>query len=417
VGAVSNGRKIAITTLGTRGDVQPYLALAQALGARGHEVTVLGPEQFVSLADEHGVRFAPLPGDIIALIDTAEAKKAVAGSEGFAGGFKLLKYMRPLQDAYLEAEAAAMREIAPDMIIYHPKSLGAPHIAEALGTPTIFAAPLPGFTPTAAFPTPVLPFRSLGPLNRASHKLMMNGAYAIFGKALRAWREKTLGLPARGKGRTPLGTIYAYSPHVLPRPADWGDDVLVSGYWFVAPPQWTMPDDLAVFLADGDAPVYIGFGSMPGFDPEHVTAVVVEALTRTGKRGLLATGGGALAAGDVPGHVHVISGAPHQLLFPHVSATVHHGGAGTTGAALRAGKPTTICPHFGDQPFWGRVINELGVGPEPISKKAFSVESLSAALIAMDDTDMRRRAAAIGEAIRAEDGLTAAADFIENRLG
>src|SRR5690606_27188629 len=112
--------------------------------------------------------------------DTEEAKKAVAGSGGFGGGLKLLKYMRPLQDAYLKAEATAMREIAPDTIIYHPKSLGAPHIAEALGARTIFASPLPGFTPTSAFPTPVLPFRSLGLLNRVSHKLMIDGGNAIF---------------------------------------------------------------------------------------------------------------------------------------------------------------------------------------------------------------------------------------------
>ncbi len=409
--------EIAITALGTRGDVQPYLALAQAFGKREHEVTVLAPEQFSGLAAEHGVRFVPLPGDIIALIDTEEARKAVAGTEGFAGGIKLLKYMRPLQDAYFEAEAAAIGAIGPQLIIYHPKSLGAPHIAEALGAQTILASPLPGFTPTSAFPTPILPFTSLGPLNRVSHRLMRDGGNAIFGSALRAWRKNTLGLPGRGKGVKPLGTIYAYSGHVLPKPADWGDDVLVSGYWFASPPDWEMPSDLKAFLARGDAPVYVGFGSMPGYDPDWTTQVIVDALKRTGKRGLLATGGGALTAGDMPDHVHVISGAPHERLFPHVAATVHHGGAGTTGAALRAGKPTTICPHFGDQPFWGRIVNALGAAPEPIPKKEFCVERLSAALVAMDGEAMRQRAAAIGNAIRDEDGLASAVEFIERRLG
>lgn len=407
--------RIGITTLGTRGDVQPYLALAQRLKARGHEVTVLAPEQFATLAADHNVAFAPLPGDIIALIDTAEAKKAVAGSEGFSAGLKLLKYMRPLQDKYLKAEAAAMREIAPEVIVYHPKSIGAPHLAQALGARTILASPLPGFTPTSAFPTPVLPFASLGPLNKASHALMIHGGNVMFGKALRAWREETLGLPSRGKGVSPRGTIYAYSRHLLPVPPDWGPDVLVSGYWFVNPPPWELPSDLAGFLGSGEVPVYVGFGSMPGLEPERITGIIIEALARAGKRGLLATGGGAIAAGATAEHVHVISGAPHELLFTHVSATVHHGGAGTTGAALRAGKPTTICPQFGDQPFWGRVVNERGVGPSPISKKDYSVETLTAALLAMDEPAMRQRAAETGEAIRSEDGLGAAAEFIEAR--
>ncbi len=414
--AENRARRIAITTLGTRGDVQPYLALAQALLARGHDVVLLAPEQFASLGAEHNVPFAPMPGDIIALIDSAEARKAVSGSDGFGAGLKLLKYMRPLQRAYLDAEYAALRAFGPDMIVYHPKSLGAPHIAEALGARTILASPLPGFTPTAAFPSPILPFKTLGPLNRVSHQLMIKGGGVIFAKALRAWRKESLGLAAHGKGVEPAGTIYAYSPHVLPRPKDWGADVLVAGYWFVRPPEWRMPTALADFLAVGEAPVYVGFGSMPGLDPARVTAIVVEALARGGKRGLLATGGGALADGTLPGHVHVISGAPHEMLFAHVSATVHHGGAGTTGAALRAGKPTAICPHFGDQPFWGRVVAQLGVGPAPIGKKAFSVETLNAAIREMDDPAMRKRAAGIGQAIASEDGLGAAVAFIEERL-
>lgn len=410
------GRRIAITTLGTRGDVQPYLALGQALMARGHAVTVLAPEQFAELAAEHGVPLAPLPGDFLALLDTKEAKQAVAGSEGLGAGFKLLKHMRPLQDALLRAEWSAMQALAPELIVYHPKSIAAPHIAERLAYASILAAPLPGFTPTSAFPSPLLPFRALGPLNRISHRIGTDAAAILFRKALRTWRSTELGLPARGRGARPAGTLYAYSPNVVPVPADWGKDVLVSGYWFVEPPAWEMPADLASFLAAGEPPVYVGFGSMPGLDPERTTATVIDALAACGKRGLLATGGGAMAAGSLPGHVHAIAGAPHAHLFAHVVATVHHGGAGTTGAALRAGKPTTICPHFGDQPFWGRRVQALGVGPEPIGMKRFTVETLSAALRAMDAPTMRARATELGIAIRGEDGLAQAVRFIERRM-
>lgn len=263
----------------------------------------------------------------------------------------------------------------------------------------------------------MLPFASLGPLNRVSHQLAIGGAELLFGKLLREWRESALGLPAKRRGRfRPAGTLYAYSPHVLPKPSDWGPDVLVSGYWFLDEPGWHMPADLEAFLAAGSAPVYVGFGSMPGLDPAEMARIVTEALARTGKRGLLASGGGALGAANAP-HVHVIKAAPHGELFRNVAAAVHHGGAGTTGAALRAGLPSAICPFFGDQPFWGRRIAQLGVGPAPLDRKALTVESLAAALEAMDDTGMKTRAARLGEAIRAEDGIAAACTFIETTLG
>ena len=154
---------------------------------------------------------------------------------------------------------------------------------------------------------------------------------------------------------------------------------------------------------------------MPELDPRTMTEIAIEALARTGKRGLLATGGGALAATNVPGHIHVIASAPHDRLFPSVAAIVHHGGAGTTGAALRAGKPSAICPFFGDQPFWARRIAALGAGPAPLDRRSLSVESLAAAIAQMDDAQMRARANRLGDAIRREDGVTAAIEFIEAR--
>src|SRR5690554_704937 len=318
---------IAITTLGTRGDVQPYIALARGLIAKGHHVTLLAPEQFADLVAEHGVPCCPLPGDILNLIDTPEAKKAVSSSEGFGAGLKLLKQMRPLAEKLLNAEWAALSALRPSLIVYHPKSFGAPHMAQALGCETILAPPLPGFTATSAFPSPLLPFESLGPLNKISHLLGTHSARFIFGSFVRRWRRETLGLEARGSGVVPVGTLYAYSPSVLPKPNDWGADVLVGGYWFLDTPDWQMPPDLSAFLQKGAAPVYVGFGSMPGLDPYRVTAIIIEALEKSGKRGLLATVGGAIAERDVPDTIKIISGAPHDHLFKHVAATVHHGGA------------------------------------------------------------------------------------------
>jgi UDP:flavonoid glycosyltransferase YjiC (YdhE family) len=406
--------RIAIQTLGTRGDVQPYIALAVGLIARGHDVQIAAPEQHETLVTERGVPYAALPGEFLALINTPEGKSALAGGEGFGAGLKLLKYVRPMMRRLLDKEWRAVEAFEADLIIYHPKSIAAPHIAEKLALPSILASPLPGFTPTKAFPSPLLPFTSLGVLNRASHVLAILGAKALFGKLLREWRASSLGL-AGSRGRTPVGTIYAYSPNVLPKPADWGEDVLVSGYWFLDCPTWQMPADLKAFLGAGTPPIYVGFGSMPGIDSDGLTAIVVGALERSGNRGVLATGSGALNSARTARHVHYISGAPHDRLFPHMKATIHHGGAGTTGASLRAGRPMAVCPFFGDQPFWAKRIAALGAGPAPLNRKSLTVDTVAAAIAAMSDAEMQNRTSAFAAAIAKENGVDEAVRFIEQR--
>jgi UDP:flavonoid glycosyltransferase YjiC (YdhE family) len=411
--------RIAVHTLGTRGDVQPYLALALRLKATGHEVLVAAPSQFEAFISKHGVSFAHLPGEFLALMETPEGKAAMAGSGGgFAAGFKLMKHFKPIGRKELTQEWAAARSFDPELIIYHPKAIAAPHIAEKLGCPAVLASPLPGFTPTGEFASPLVPFKSLGPLNRVTHSLMAGGGEAIFRGMIREWRVSELRLDAKPARRLrPASTLYAYSPLVLPVPADWPESVAVTGYWFLDDNEGWKPDPgLQAFLNDGEAPVYVGFGSMPGLDPLGLTSAVVEALARAGKRGVLAAGGGAIGAEMSGHHVHLIEGAPHDRLFPLMSACVHHGGAGTTAASLRAGKPTVICPFFGDQPFWGRRVHELGVGPSPIDKKRLTVEALAKAISeATSDREMSRRAKLLGASIAAEDGVGRAVAFLEER--
>lgn len=408
--------RIAIQTLGTRGDVQPYVALARGLRRRGHDVQIAGPAQFETMVTRHGLAFAPLPAELLALIDTPAGKAAIAGGHGVLARLRLLRQIVPMMRRLLDAEWAAVMGFAPDVIVHHPKSLASRHMAEALSCPRILASPLPGLTPTAAFPSPLLPFASLGPFNRASHALVMGSANVVFAGTIRTWRMEALKLPARPRlPPEPSGTLYAYSRHVVPIPPDWGRDVLVTGYWFLDDPDWRPPEALASFLADGEPPVYVGFGSMPGLDPQRLTAIVLEALARTGKRGLLASGGGALAAEALPPRARMIDAAPHDRLFPFVSGTIHHGGAGTTAASLRAGKPCAICPFFGDQPFWGRRVAALGVGPPPLDRRTLSADRLAAAIAAMEDQAMRHRAQLLGDAIRDEDGVEAAVRFIEAR--
>lgn len=408
--------RIAIQTLGTRGDVQPYVALALGLMREGHSVQLAAPVEYGALPRERGVHFEPLPGEFLALMETPEGKAAIAGGQGFSAGFKLLKHIRPLMRPLWDEELRGLRSFAPDIIIYHPKSVVSPFIAEALNCVSFLASPLPGFTPTSAFPSPILPFGSLGPLNRASHMVATKGAKLLFGRLIRDWLKTSFGPDELIRERQPSGTLYAYSPHVLPKPPDWGPEVLVGGYWFLDNPDWKMPRELAAFLDAGRPPVYFGFGSMPGLDPDTMTEMICDSLEQTGNRGILATGGGALQARESSGNVYFIADAPHDRLFPHVSCIVHHGGAGTTGASLRAGKPMAICPFFGDQPFWARRVLHLGVGPAPLKRKALSAASLANVIRQMAQADMRQRAAKLGGAIQQDAGIANAVSFIFSRV-
>lgn len=410
--------RVAIHTLGTRGDVQPYLAFALGLKQAGHEVLIAAPSQFESFVAGRGIAFAHLPSEYLALLETSEAKAAMAGSAGFMAGFRMLKQFRPIGRKQLTAEWQAARQFRPELIVYHPKAIAAPHVAEKLSCPAVLASPLPGFTPTATFASPLVPFRSLGPLNRLTHSAMAHSAYTLFRGMIGEWRATELRLAKTPEKRLrPHATLYAYSSHVVPVPPDWPDTVAVTGYWFLGGDDAWQPDPQLLRFVEGDErPVYVGFGSMPGIDPASLTKLVIEALAKAGKRGVLAVGGGALRADFGVSHAHFVDDAPHAKLFPLMSACVHHGGAGTTGAALRAGKPNIICPFFGDQPFWARRIADLGVGPTSIGARDLSADWLAAAIAeATRNPLIQQRANELGEAIRIEDGVASAIGFLRSQ--
>jgi UDP:flavonoid glycosyltransferase YjiC (YdhE family) len=211
--------------------------------------------------------------------------------------------------------------------------------------------------------------------------------------------------------------LYGFSPQVVPRPADWGANHQIVGFWFLDEAHYRPTAGLLEFLAAGPPPVYIGFGSMPGSDGGGLTEIVLDALNRAGQRGILHTGWGALQ--DVPRSELVlpVGSVPHEWLFPRMAAVVHHGGAGTTGAALRAGIPSLVIPFAADQPFWGRRTAALGVGPQPIARKRLTAERLAEAIrAAVNDTGMRQKAAALGSQIQVEDGIARAVELFEERF-
>jgi sterol 3beta-glucosyltransferase len=201
--------------------------------------------------------------------------------------------------------------------------------------------------------------------------------------------------------------INGFSQHVLPRPVDWPVSSQVTGYWFFDQSQWQPPKALNEYLAAGPKPVYIGFGSMVSSDARSFTEMVLSAVKKSGQRAVLASGWGGLAGEEGPQseHVFFLRQAPHDWLFPRMSAAVHHGGAGTTAAAVRAGIPSVIIPFYGDQPFWARCLNRQGVAPPAVERKAMTPDTLASALAATRKTSMIQRAVALGMAVRAEDGI------------
>lgn len=413
--------RIAIHTLGTRGDVQPYVALARGLIQAGYEITLATAARFEPFVRSHGVEFAPLPNDFLDLMDSAVGKAAMAGGfKGWAAGTRLVRVVKPMMRRLLDAQWSAAG--GANAIVYHPKALGSVHIAERLGIQAFLALTIPCLTPTRAFPNPMLPVTSLGPLNAASHRFFIRYANSLFRRPINQWRREVLHLAGSKRddclNGTPVPRLYGYSPAIVPKPSDWDEHSQVTGYWFLDTSEIWQPDPaLQRFLEAGPPPVYVGFGSLPTADPRRMTGMVVEALALAGQRGLLASGWGGLSATVNAEHVFALESAPHDRLFPHVSAVVHHGGAGTTAAGLRAGKPTVICPFFGDQPFWGRQVAALGAGPEPIARRRLTSFKLANAIrVAVQDDRLRSRAASLGATIRAEDGVKTAVDLIKSYL-
>lgn len=411
--------QFVILTTGTQGDVQPFVALAQGLSRAGHSAVLAAPDSFAPSVKSLGVPFAPMGTDYSALMASPEGKAALRGNPVQAMQVmkqQILPMMRQmLKDAWAAAQGA-------DAIIYHPKVLAGIHLAEKLRIPCFIGTAVPIVVPTRAFPAPAFVSRNLvGFLNRWTYAAVRASSRPLQG-LINEWRREQLNLGPRLESEyqhdgRPVPVLHAFSAQVVPPPADWPAEAIVTGYWFPQRPQpWEPPAALADFLEAGPPPVYIGFGSVSGLTRENTTQLATEALRQAGVRGIVATG-----EGDAPVQVSetvlCIPGAPHDWLFPRMAAVVHHGGAGTVAAGLAAGRPTLVCPATTDQPFWGRVVHGLGVGPAPIPFRQLSAVRLAEAIQAMTrDKEMKRKAASLGKLIQAEDGVSRAVDEMMQRV-
>jgi sterol 3beta-glucosyltransferase len=408
--------RIVIVAVGTTGDVLPYTGLGARLQAAGHEVAIASHAPFESTVRACGLEFHPLPMDLRAELQSAQGQDALrASAAGTAGNLRI--YARHLPAMGLAIEAAAQKA---DLLMLSTMAWLGIHVAEGLGVPSmgVYLQPL---DPAAEIPPWPLTSRSLGPWgNRAA-------ASALRVLGLLPFRRVISDLRAR-HGLAPIGParlfarldqqrwpiFYGVSPTVLPQPRDWPAHRRVVGYWWPQPlPDQAPPADLVDFLSAGPAPVVVGLGSMPPRQAEQVLDAFRSALHRAKLRAVVQSGWAGLdAAAD--DDLFTVGEVAHDWLFPQAAAVVHHAGAGTTAAGLRAGVPAVPLPLAADQPFWASRLVMLGVAPAALPLRRIDSPALAAALTAVtSDPAYRTRARAVAARIADEDGAGAVVRAVE----
>ena len=407
---------ITILTYGSRGDVQPFVALACSLQKNGHAVKLAAPHKFDEFVTSHGISFVPLAGDpeeISRLINNAGTNPA--------------RVVTAMRNYIFSIAAQVLRTAFPacegaDLIIHSFLfTVGGHSWAREHHIPDVSVQTFPMFAPTCEFPNVSAPYNPPGALSYFSHRfatqIFSHGGNSEYDSMRRAVPDiscpKKLYWPFDVRPphlRTPL--LFACSPSILPRPSDWGEHVHVTGYFFLTEEAYEPPAVLSDFLAMGIPPVCISFGSMVNRKAESIDQIVREALKQTNNRGIILSGWGGVAHQSSK-DLFYLESAPHDWLLPKCKMIIHHGGAGTTSAGLRAGIPNIIVPFTADQPFWGNRVCVVGAGPKPILVKNLSVDKLTHAVVEAETQPIRERAQLIGQRIRSEDGVKDATNLIE----
>jgi UDP:flavonoid glycosyltransferase YjiC (YdhE family) len=413
---------ITILAAGSRGDIQPYLALGVGLQAAGHRVRFAAFRNFASFVEPYGLEFAPVDADFQAIMGGADGQSMVASSGNFLQMARGIgRVVGPILTQIGNDFWRACQ--GTELIISGLNGVGffGYEFADQLGVPCVNASVVP-LMATRDFANLMWPWHwQLGGVyNLLTHRIADLTGWQLFGKAINRWRQATLNLPpisyrSAADRIAQLPMLFGISPQVLPMPRDWPEHFHVTGYWFLPRPSgWTAPGDLVRFLADGEPPVCFSFGSMTDRNSADLAQSVSQAQRRLKRRGILVTGWGGLSSIEKSDRMLVIDTVPFDWLWPQCAAVVHHGGSGATSAGLRAGVPSLVVAFMADQPFWGRRIFDLGCGPRPIRRKALTTDRLAAALEqAVTDRAMQQRAAEIGQRIRSEDGIVQAIQLID----
>lgn len=417
--------QIAIFGAGSQGDIQPCIRLGKGLQQAGIHVSLATPQNYAGLIEGEGLSFLPLRGDVQQVMSSETGQRFIesGGANPLSSILAMRKMLGPIAVQMAEDLLSATRS-ADALITLAVFAPFGKTVAEILDIPLFLLEPTP-VLPSGEFPAPGWPIqKNMGRLlNRLSGFAMLEVIWQWYRPFVNQFRQRFALPRLSGSGfrhilvSTPL--LGAYSPTIIPQPRDWPPNVHITGYWFQdQEKEWHPPVELETFLEKGATPVYVGFGSMAGRNPERFARIVIEALQKSGKRGVLATGWGGMNVVEVPESVFVLDAAPHGWLFPYMAAVAHHGGAGTTAEGLRAGKPTLIVPFIVDQLFWGKRIQALGVGVEPIAAKRLTADRLAAAIQqASSDPQLNQQAKKIGMAIRSEDGIGNAVKIVRQYLG
>jgi sterol 3beta-glucosyltransferase len=414
--------RIGIATVGSRGDFEPYVALAHALIGAGHEVSLAAPTDAVALAAGVDAKFTEIDLEVRAVFRSEQGRRWLAAGDVDAYLQGIAAMMSGAADSIARTVLAVAGEC--DLLVtgVNTEDYGLA-VSQAHGIPVVLGHLTPWLM-TDEFPQPLTP-QAVPPgvpereYHRETHRMAEEIYWAGKKDDVNAFRAG-LGLePAPSAALTwtcdlGLPTLQAFSTEVVPRPREWGRENLVTGFWRLPAEvrrrvgEADVPDGLADWLAAGPPPVFLGFGSMPVLDPARVLELVVAAAARTGLRLLVGAGWSDLTGlGELPDTVRLVGEIDHDWLFPQVRAVVHHGGAGTTAAGLTAGRPTWISTVFSDQPFWGDRVTRLGVGGCG-RYLDLDLDHLTYALGEITTDAVAARAAALGERLRREDGLAAA---------
>lgn len=407
---------ITILTFGSRGDIQPFLPLSLGLMSRGHNVILAAPARFKSLVEEHGITFFPLAGD------PEELSRRLNDA-----GHNFFKLVKELMSHAVDIGAEMMRQTDEacrdaDLIIHtFAHAVGAHTLAREKNIPDIHIQTFPMFTPTGDYPNISLPNLGNRFLNRMTHTTSLKITELTSSLGFEQVRRRA-GLPKRKlyspfrdsplRLRTPI--LCAWSPSLIPPSSDWSPRVHVTGYYFFPhDDSYTPPNELREFLEAGKPPVCVSFGSMVNKNAEKVDEVICEALRQTNNRGIILSGWGSVKRESTSDLLYLES-APHDWLLPKCKILIHHGGAGTTSAALRAGIPQVVVPFMADQPFWGSRVHAVGVTPKPIRVSQLSVERLVSVMAEAESKNILERAQLTGQMIRSEDGVGNAVAWIES---
>jgi sterol 3beta-glucosyltransferase len=410
--------KITIFCAGTRGDIQPLTALGVGLQRHGHRVTLATSHNFENFVGQAGLEYAPLTADYDRLMRQAP-EMLESGMNVFRGSRIMVRHLSEMVSHWaVEGRAAAAD--ADFVIGQGPTTVLAGSMADALNIPVVQAQlqPMTPCTDIRPMVLPPLPGPVPGPVNLALYYMVRWFMWSLARRPVNDLLRKGLGLepysrfgPLYRQPAERRRVLYGYSEQILPRSRDWGDNIQVSGFWFLdAADDWQPPEDLVAFLAAGPKPIYVGFGSMYPRDPKRITATVIAAIRKAGCRAVLASGWGGLAPDDTARdpNIYLIKQAPHDWLFPRMAAAVHHGGAGTTAAAVRAGIPSLILPFITEQAFWSVQLEKLGVAAPRLNRNKVSIYQLADGMIRVQNRAMIEKAAALGQRIRAENGVETA---------